>query len=95
MQQHHYLKNAFVLMVKRRNESSRDHITTYSCSQKVSTELVTYKTKIGEQFLTVDNISHTESSVIAYAQRQCFPVEIATLEALIYSNELKIVLHSI
>lgn len=47
----------------------------------MGTELGAFRTKLGGQFLTVEDISQSEWAVITYVQRSSFPVEMATLEA--------------
>lgn len=74
------IKNILMLIIKRQKELTSGHIAIRSSSQKMSTDLSTFKTTLGGQLLTVEDLSQAERSVITYVQRQSFPVEMAALE---------------
>lgn len=47
------VKDALMLIVRKRKKLSSDHVTTRSRNQEVSVELDTFRTTLGGQLLTV------------------------------------------
>lgn len=63
------VKNILMLIVKKQNKIPSGKITTRSSSQKRCIELGTFKTTLGGQLLTVEDLSQAERSIITYVQR--------------------------
>ncbi|XP_061882235.1 uncharacterized protein LOC133633659 [Entelurus aequoreus] len=74
------MKNTLSLLAKRKKELLSGQTATRSHSYNVNKELKTFRSTLGGQRLTVEDVSQAEKSVIIHVQRQSFPVEMATLK---------------
>ncbi|KAM7393992.1 hypothetical protein PAMP_020821 [Pampus punctatissimus] len=74
------LKNALMMMVKRRKELHPSQINAHAVKQKWSLKSEDFRTHLHGQLLTAKDLADAEKSMIIFVQRQAFAPEVASLQ---------------